>query len=230
MKNWQPQQIEETEKYLTIGQLQQTLSEQNYLTLNNGYLDFDNGKKIKFGEGDNTIKIDNKYGLWAGSTIYDTAPFRVSSSGSIYIDNTILPMMSKARAYRNANQSIAADTWTKIALNTETFDINSEFDTAVNYRFTAKEKGYYLVCGSLQYQNVAVDKPIHIGFYKNGALYSNVRGFTATVGEDMGISLSDIIYLAVGNYVELYTYHYMGVNKNVMPGQDTTFLSIHRMS
>ena len=54
-----------------------------YLKLDNGFLDFDYGKRLKFGEGANTIKTDNRYGFWAGHQVYEQAPFRLSSTGTI---------------------------------------------------------------------------------------------------------------------------------------------------
>ena len=138
-----------------------------------------------------------------------------------------------ARAYRaTTDQAITTDTWTKIQLNAETFDIDGEFDPTTNYRFTAKKAGYYLVCGALKYQNVAASLPFHIAFYKNGAVYSQIRTFSmASAGDDQGIGMSDIIYLAIGDYVELWTWHYMGgPTKNILNGSDITFLSIYKLT
>lgn len=137
-----------------------------------------------------------------------------------------------ARAYRVTSvQAITTDTWTKVQLNAETFDIDKEMDVATNYRFTAKKKGYYLVSGALKYQNVAASLPFHIAFYKNGAVYSQIRTFAVLAGDDEGIGLSDTIYLDIGDYVELYTYHYMGgPTKNIMNGTDITFLSIYKLT
>ncbi len=139
---------------------------------------------------------------------------------------------SKARGYRvTSNQAITTDTWTKIQLNAETFDVNSEFDIATNYRFTAKEAGYYLVNAALRYTNVAADLPFHIAIYKEGSIYSQVRTFAILAGDDQSVAISDIVYLDVGEYIELYTYHYMGgPTKNILPGSDITFMSVHRIS
>ncbi len=216
----------------------QNVDNPQYLPLENGFLIFDSGKMLKFGAGNKSIKTDYRYGFWAGSEIYGIAPFRVSSTGSVYAEtilltnNTTLPIISKARAYRDATQAITTDTWTKVQLNAETFDINNEFDSATNYRFTATVAGYYLVSGALKYTNVAPSLPFHIAFYKNGAVYSQIRTFTmALAGDDEGIGMSDIIYLTAGQYVELWTYHYMGgPTKNIMLGSDVTFMSIHRIS
>ena len=61
-----------------------------------------------------------------------------------------------SRAYRNTtNQAISDDSWTKVQLNAESFDIGGEFDSTTNYRFTATTTGYYLVCGQIKITNSA---------------------------------------------------------------------------
>ena len=44
------------------------------------------------------------------------------------------------------------------------------------------------------------------------------------------ITISDIIYLAVDDYLELYTYQNSGGNQTVENGEAKTYLSIHRLS
>ena len=87
MTQWQPDYIENKE---------QDVSQPQYLSLENGYLNFTDAKVLKFGVGNYSLGIDNRYGLWAGSSIYSQAPFRVSSSGTTYVrtillENTTLP-------------------------------------------------------------------------------------------------------------------------------------------
>ena len=53
------------------------------IELYRGYSPFEIGRRLKFGEGNNTIKIDVLQGLWAGNQVYAQAPFQISSRGSI---------------------------------------------------------------------------------------------------------------------------------------------------
>jgi hypothetical protein len=48
-------------------------------------------------------------------------------------------------AYRATNQTITANTWTKIQFATELFDTDSCYDNATNYRFTPTKAGIYQV-------------------------------------------------------------------------------------
>ena len=63
-----------------------------YLSLSGGFLDFDLGRRLKFGEGSYTIKTDSRYGFWLGHQSYSLAPIRISSSGNLILkDYTTLP-------------------------------------------------------------------------------------------------------------------------------------------
>jgi hypothetical protein len=138
---------------------------------------------------------------------------------------------NKVRAYRNAYQTITTDTWTKVELNAENYDGEGEFDPAVNYRFTATKAGYYLVSGIIKYENAAFGLPFYIAFYKGGLLYSQMKHNTVVSSGDESVNLTDIIPLNAGEYIELWTYHYMGgPTKKIMPGTDITFMTIHRIS
>ena len=66
------------------------ISQQQYLTLENGFLILENAKKIRFGAGNNTIKIDNTLGFWTGNQIYSIAPLRMSSTGTLYSKTSVL--------------------------------------------------------------------------------------------------------------------------------------------
>jgi hypothetical protein len=51
-------------------------------------------------------------------------------------------------AYNSSSQSLTNNTFTKVSLNAENFDTNSNFDSTTNYRFTPTVAGYYAFnCG-----------------------------------------------------------------------------------
>ena len=61
-----------------------------FIPYKEGFLNEQNVKILKFGRGNKSIKTDYRYGFWAGSEIYNIAPFRVSSAGTIYADTILL--------------------------------------------------------------------------------------------------------------------------------------------
>ena len=79
--------------------------------------------------------------------------FQYDGSNWILINNdTIKPTFS---AYLSANQAITATTITRVNCNTESWDSDSWYDNATNYRYTPLRAGYYLFTGQIGYTGVA---------------------------------------------------------------------------
>ena len=134
-----------------------------------------------------------------------------------------------ARAYASSAQDISDITLTKIQLDAETFDIDGEFDPVTNYRFTTKKAGYYSIFGSLQI-NGGTNKQYKLFIYKNGAscaetlVLSNLDGYWHT------LTISNVVYLAVGDYIELYCWHDYGAVRSIITGETTTFLLVYKLT
>ena len=77
------------------------------------------------------------------------------------------------RASTSGTQSITQNTWTKIQINSEDFDTNSNFDPTTNYRFTPTVAGYYQFNGSVQI-NAVGSYSASVSIYKNGAASGNI--------------------------------------------------------
>jgi hypothetical protein len=132
--------------------------------------------------------------------------------------------------YSGAGQTINVSTFTKVILNTETFDTNSCFDSTTNYRFTPNVAGYYQINGIIRYstsstfflQNVA-----NVSIWKNGSGYR--LGTQNTIGgaSYTAFSVSDVIYFnGSTDYVELYTAHNYSPNL-VTLGSDNGIISVY---
>ena len=110
------------------------------------------------------------------------------------------------RAYLSANQSISSATFTKINIDTETFDTNSCFDTT-NKRFTPTVAGYYQVNGVMR----AYGTPssfMQVLLYKNGTGYeSGQLDEYANTNAGLQMTLSTLVYLnGTTDYIELWGY------------------------
>jgi hypothetical protein len=109
-----------------------------------------------------------------------------------------------------SNQSISSGTWTKVTLNNEEFDTNSNFDSTTNYRFTPTVAGYYQINASIQFGATANTQTLaQVAIYKNGSQYK-VGGLwysnSATTAQ-MDMTVSSVVYLnGSTDYVELYGY------------------------
>ena len=131
----------------------------------------------------------------AGTTVL-TLP---TVSGTVGIDG---PAFS---AYLSASQTVTLNTATKVAIDTENFDTNSNFDTT-NNRFTPTVAGYYQVNGCLRGNAVTTFTVITVYIYKNGS--ENIRTqITATLNNSGStqININNIVYMnGTTDYLELY--------------------------
>jgi hypothetical protein len=109
-------------------------------------------------------------------------------------------------AYANANQTITSNTFTKIQINTEEFDTNSNFDSTTNYRFTPTVAGYYQVNGSVNNYSSTSPTRVLAVIYKNGTAYKRFFDGAVSTGTFYATSEgSALVYLnGSSDYIELY--------------------------
>ena len=140
---------------------------------------------------------------------------------------------SRAKAYlTTANQDIPDDTVTKIELNAVSYDKNSEFDIITDHRFITNKAGYYLVIGQITWlpndtPNYAVTK-----IYKNGSRILDSYNTRPANSLYTSVNVSDVVYLDVGDYLELWGYQDNGAGnvEVVVKDANRTFLTIHKIS
>lgn len=109
-------------------------------------------------------------------------------------------------AYLGSNQSITSATFTKVQLNTEVFDTNSNFDNVTNYRFTPTVAGYYQVSFGITANTSTTGTRAFANVYKNGSLYNSGSDYTFLAG-GTNSNGSVLIYLnGSTDYIELYAY------------------------
>jgi hypothetical protein len=79
----------------------------------------------------------------------------------------------------SAGLTVTLATATKIQLNTEDFDTNSNFDTST-YRFTPTVAGYYQISAGLRGSAATTNTSTTLSIYKNGSSYiSSISTSTA---------------------------------------------------
>ena len=113
--------------------------------------------------------------------------------------------------YVNSSGSTSATsaTWTKLQLNTKSFDTASCFDATTNYRFTPNVAGYYQVNGQvLTPSNANLSQ---VGIYKNGGLYTFTTFYHPTTGVTNQFPISTLVYLnGSTDYIELWGWQQAG--------------------
>ncbi len=96
--------------------------------------------------------------IWNGTTnVSPTATPAANASPLSGSNNRLATGWDSLRpaiyVYSSASYTVTYQTATKVPLNTESFDTNSNFDNTTNYRFTPTVSGYYWCQGSLGIYN-----------------------------------------------------------------------------
>jgi len=121
-------------------------------------------------------------------------------------------------AYQSATQTGVSDAvWTKMTMNTETFDTDGCYNNTGStvtlngistpaYSFAPNVAGKYYIHGKIFYGDIAsTDAYQYVSIYKNGSEFSRgQRRTVGTTGRDATVSVSEILNLSVGDYIEIY--------------------------
>ena len=118
-------------------------------------------------------------------------------------------------ARRNADQAISHNTYTKVEWNVEVIDTDSAFDPSTNYRFTVPSgsAGKYYVEANVSFYDMTEQEHHQVEIRKDGGnVFQQPSGIT-TAADDTDRymqTISGIIDLSVGEYLEVYAYVYAG--------------------
>lgn len=145
-------------------------------------------------------------------------------------DNLNEVMSSKVRAYLSASvQTIGTGATTKIEFNAESYDGRNEYDPTTNYRFTAQKAGYYQVSAQIRWNSTTDTLGHLIYIYKNNAQIT--QNLVRSSGTNWFMqSISDIVQLAVDDYIEIFCNQGSGGDISLQHGSRFTFLTIHQLS
>lgn len=110
-------------------------------------------------------------------------------------------------AYNSNTQTPTVNTWTKLQLNTETFDTNNNFDSTTNYRFTPTVAGYYQINGSLATTITASTGFLLTAIRKNGSevAYGSICPYNNVTGASSSVAVTTYLNGST-DYVEFYFY------------------------
>lgn len=107
------------------------------------------------------------------------------------------------------NQSLTSGSWTKLAMATELFDTNNNYDPTTNYRFTPTVPGYYQF--NVQVQVGTTNFPAAAALYKNGASVGYSLGSFQTGALFANASYSIILLMnGTTDYVEAFALQISG--------------------
>lgn len=110
------------------------------------------------------------------------------------------------RAYLSSDQSISNNVWTKVQMNVEDFDTNSNYDNVTNYRFTPTVAGYYQVNFRTRFNGTSMTGQL-CSLWKNGSINSFANTGRFATSSDIGLNGADIVYMnGTTDYLEVYGY------------------------
>lgn len=135
---------------------------------------------------------------------------------------------TRVKAYNSSvAQTIPASSWTKVKLPQKQYDTLSEFNTST-YRFTATHSGHYQVEGSVCFAAAGtVSDHSYIGIQINGSIWHTITIILQATGYLANPIVTDLVYLNVGDFIELYAYSNNSKSINTVGYWD--YLSISRI-
>jgi len=128
-------------------------------------------------------------------------------------------------AYQSTLQAVANNTATKIQLQTESFDTNSNFDSTTNYRFQPTVAGYYQLNFSVGFTvTLASAASLDLLLYFNGAQIKIFREYLPTGAGNPMLAGSQLVYFnGSTDYAEVYVSHAFGSSTNTTAQNDRTY-------
>jgi len=112
------------------------------------------------------------------------------------------------KANMSGAQSFLQNASFKVDFDTEVFDTDSAYDPSTNQRFTVPsgKAGKYYIHGKIFYNDInSTDAYQYASIYKNGSEFARgQRRTVGTTGRDATVSVSEILNLSVGDYIEIY--------------------------
>jgi hypothetical protein len=126
-------------------------------------------------------------------------------------------------------QAITTGTITKIEWGAEEYDIQNEFDSSTNFRFTATNAGKYLVQASW-YGNFddAINQQHYVFINDAEDMFNN--GASSEASQWMSTRVSGVIAMAAGDYVDVRAYHNKGSNENLSAAKGVSWLRISKIA
>ena len=155
-----------------------------------------------------TIFVDNikqQSSQGSGTITIGASGETVSFASGVKQSNILYPAFE---AYSDSSQSLTDNTYAKVALQTEAFDTNSNFDNSSNYRFTPTVAGKYYIEGQVfgRGSSASTCRTVYVSIYKNGSAYKESRiDFDANDAQRSTLNVSAVIDMnGSSDYVELY--------------------------
>ena len=152
---------------------------------------------------DLAIIVDSTNGETRRITLQDLLTLINDNLADASINQEKIKATVAFKAYRSTSFNFTT-TVSKINLQSESFDVGSDYDNATNYRFNVPVTGYYYIQakGYLTDPGDANRALVHI--YKNGAAITASQVGVSGAATDPSVDVTNFVYLTAGDYIEIY--------------------------
>ena len=155
-----------------------------------------------------------------------------TTSESVRVDRRKVIERVSGRFYLSADQlNLTDNTWTKVALNTTSYDLGKNFVSASN-RFVIPVTGLYRIDGVVLFTDASVVALMRYGaaIYKNNAAIKTNWAHASLVN-GLASMVADEVYLAKDDYIELFANANAGVSTvDIASGSGATALIVRLLS
>lgn len=126
---------------------------------------------------------------------------------------TLTPAVS---LYDGSTQSVADNTWTTMTFSAATVNVGGMFSGGAPTRITISVDGQYRLAAQVPFEACSNSVSLGARFLFNGATaYAQLKA-CGSAQNDNGASISQILDLVAGNYIELQAWQNSGSAKNVL--------------
>ena len=124
------------------------------------------------------------------------------ANGSITLNSSMKNTPAFEAYLGQSTQPVSDNTITKIEIDTEVYDTDSDYDHTTNYRFTPTTSGKYFVYGSVDLAEGDAKGQIYL--YKNGSSYKSLVSVLPT-SEKCPITFQAVVDMnGSSDYLELF--------------------------
>ena len=142
---------------------------------------------------------------------------------------TVMSTAAKANVYLSENQSLTGGAITDLALDTELFDVGSNFNVST-YKFTAPVTGYYYVSALVTFTVTAAGDDTLMWIETDGNVNNEVQvRISAPSTSPVTLAGSTIMALIAGEYIRVRVRNNTN-NDSIISSDGQTFLAIHLLS
>lgn len=156
--------------------------------------------------------------ITATLTADSSADLELQQNGVTFNKITAAPAFS---AYLGSNQNPTNATYTKVQINTETFDTANCFDTSL-YRFTPNVPGYYQVQAACRISSTTPSTYVW-AIYKNGSNINELNIATTPATYDSRVVASLVSMNGTTDYLEFYCYCSASSGQTFNSGSNVTY-------